>query len=147
MPKGNEQVTLNDIYSYITENQYVYFATTLDKQPKVRPMTLFYFKGRFFFITFTNDSKVLQIKNNKLCEVLLPIKDQVGNHGYIKMIGTAKINHDPNDKQDAEYYCYFFDTLYEGVDDPDFCLIELEFNEYEFFKPGDTHKVEVRSKK
>ena len=144
MPKISEQMSKNEIFTYISENQYVYFATTLDTQPKIRTMVLFYFKGRFFFITFTNDSKVIQIKNNKLCEVLLPIEDEIGNKGHIKMSGKAKVCQDPNDRQDAEYYCYFFDQLYEGTDDPDFCLIELEFDAYEIVRPGETHSVKIQ---
>ena len=143
MAKNNEQITINEILSYFSENQYVYFATMQDNQPKIRTMVLFYFKGRFFFVTLTNDSKVAQVKNNKLCEVLLPIKDELGNTGHIKMTGTAKICNDPDDRQDAEYYCYFFDQLYEGADDPDFCLMSLEFQVYEVVKPGETHSVKV----
>ena len=144
MAKNND-LNLTDIFSYISENQYVYFTTTQELQPRVRTMVLFYYKGRFFFITFTNDAKVVQIRNNKLCEVLLPIKDELGNLGHIKMSGRAKICTDPNDRQDAEYYCYFFDQLYEGVDDPDFCLIELDFDSYEYVKPGETHSVRIHS--
>jgi general stress protein 26 len=104
---------------------------------------LFFNKGKFYFVTFTNDSKVAQIRQNKLCEVLLPIKDEVGNRGYIKMTGKAKICNDPYAREDAQYFCYFFDDFYEGADDPDFTLIELNFEAYEFMKPGETHSVKV----
>ena len=145
MSKNQDQISVQEIYSYISENQYVYFATTLESQPKIRTMVLFFFKGRFFFVTFTNDSKVLQIKNNKLCEVLLPITDELGNRGQIKMTGKAKICTDPDDRQDAEYYCYFFDDLYEGTDDPDFLLVELEFESFEIMKPGNRHTTKIHS--
>ncbi|MCL2062860.1 MAG: pyridoxamine 5'-phosphate oxidase family protein [Candidatus Cloacimonetes bacterium] len=145
MSKLNDQSSIKEIYSYISENQYVYFATTLDLQPKIRTMVLFFYKGRFFFVTFTNDSKVAQIKSNKLCEVLLPIQDEIGNKGHIKMTGKAKICSDPDARQDAEYYCYFFDQYYDGADDPDFCLIELDFEFYEIMKPGDSHTKKFHS--
>ena len=143
MAKGSDQITMTDIFSYISENQYVYLATTLEMQPKIRPMVLFYYKKKFYFVTFKNDSKIAQIKNNKLCEVLLPIKDELDNNGYIKMTGTAKINNDAFIKEEATYFCYFFDQYYEGPDDPDFCLIECEFGVYEFLKPGDIHSVKI----
>jgi len=143
MGKSSSQPTLSDIYSYIGSNQYVYFATTLENQPKIRPMVLFFHKSRFFFITFTNDSKISQIKGNKLCEVLLPIKDEVGNRGYVKMTGKAKICNDPYARDEAQYFCYFFDDLYEGSDDPTFTLIELNFDAYEILKPGDTHSIKI----
>ena len=143
MAKGSNQTTISDIYSYIAGNQYVYFATTLDNQPKIRPMVLFFYKGKFFFVTFTNDSKIAQIKGNKLCEVLLPIKDEVGNLGYVKMTGKAKICNDPYSRDDAQYFCYFFDDFYEGSDDPNFTLIELNFDSYEILKPGETHSAKV----
>jgi general stress protein 26 len=143
MGKQNDQISLGEIFSYITENQYIYFATTQDKQPKIRPMVLFYYRGRFFFVTFTGDAKVGQIKSNKQCEVILPIEDDVGNKGYIKMTGNARINTDANDKDEAQYFCYFFDNMYDGSDDPDFTLIELDFETYELFRPGQNHSVKV----
>jgi len=141
MSKGSGQVSIADIYTYISGSQNVYFATTLDMQPKIRPMVLFYYKGKFFMVTFSTDSKIAQIKSNKLCEVLLPIQDEYGNNGYIKLIGTAKICTDMDCREDASYFCYFFDQYYKGADDPDFCLIELTFDTYEMLKPGDNHKV------
>ena len=145
MPKNSDQISMNEVYSYITENQYVYLATTQEMQPKIRPMVLFFYKGLFYFVTFTNDPKVAQIKNNKLCEVLLPIKDELNNNGYIKMTGRAKICTDADARYDAAYFCYFFDQYYDGPDDPDFCLIECSFDTFEFLKPGDNHKTKVQS--
>ena len=142
MAKSSGLPTVSDVYSYIAGNQYVYFATTLDNQPKIRPMVLFFHQGRFFFITFTNDSKVTQIKRNKLCEVLLPIKDD-GNTGYVKMTGKAKICQDLDARYDAQYFCYFFDDFYDGSNDPNFTLIELIFDCFEILKPGETHSVKV----
>ena len=52
MAKSNDQTILKEIFSYLTENQYVYFATNQDSQPKIRPMVLFYYKGKFYFVTF-----------------------------------------------------------------------------------------------
>jgi general stress protein 26 len=59
------------------------------------------------------------------------------------MTGTAKINNDANDKDEAQYFCYFFDNMYDGSDDPDFTLVELDFETYEFFRPGYNHSVKV----
>jgi general stress protein 26 len=144
MAKSSD-ITLKDIFSYITANQYVYLSTTLDSQPKIRPMSLFYYKGNFYFVTYTNDAKVAQIKNNKLIEVILPIKDELNNQGYIKLTGKAKICTDADAKYDATYFCYFFDEMYDGPDDPDFCLIECTFDVYEYFEPGKRHSIKVYS--
>ena len=145
MAKSDTHISLNEIYSYLSENQYVYFATTQDMQPKLRPMVLFFIRGHFYFVSFSGDAKVAQIKQNKLCEVLLPIKDELGNTGYVKMTGVAKICNDMVVKDDAQYWCYFFDQYYDGIDDPDFCLIELEFDTFEYLKPGDNHTVKFRN--
>ena len=145
MGRKEDQMTLANIYGYFSESQKVYFATVLDEQPKLRPMTLFYYKGKFYFTTFTNDSKVAQIKSNKLCEVLMSINDEYKNDGYIKMTGTAKVCNDLDIKHDAQYFCYYFDTYYESVDDPDFCLIELSFHTYEYMKPGNDHTITVKA--
>ena len=141
MGKASDQLSKSIVYSYLSKQQYVYFATTLEAQPKIRPMTLFFEKGRFFFVTFKNDSKIGQIKSNKLCEVLLPIDDESENKGYLRLTGTAKICTDEFDRQEAAYFCYFFDEFFDGPDDPDYCLLELFFDDYELMKPGESHNT------
>ncbi|MDD4155744.1 MAG: pyridoxamine 5'-phosphate oxidase family protein [Candidatus Cloacimonetes bacterium] len=143
MAKMSDQMIIDEVFAYITENQYCYLATALEKQPKIRPMVLFYYNSRFFMVTFTNDSKVAQFKGNKLCEVCIPINDEYKNKGYIKMTGQGKIIKDYDLKYDATQFCYFFDELYEGADDPDFALIELTFNAYEIMSPGETFSKKV----
>jgi len=145
MSKGSDQITLKELLTFVKENQVVYFATMHDSQPKVRPMTLFYIYGKFYFCTFQGDPKVAQIKNNKSCQILLPLKDDYDNNGYINMIGSAKICQDMNVKQEAEYFCFFFDQFFDGADDPDFCLMELTFDSYEYLKPGENHKIVIKN--
>ena len=145
MARGTEQMTVKELMTFIKQDQVVYFTTTLDNQPKVRPMIMFYVYGKFYFCTFLGDSKVAQIKANKQCQALLPLKDDEDNNGYLNMIGTAKICNDMNIKQEAEYFCYFFDQFYDGADDPDFCLIELTFDSYEYLKPGENHKIVIKN--
>ena len=73
----------------------------------------------------------------------MPIKDELENNGYIKMTGEAFVCNDAFVKSEAEYFCYFFDQYYESVDDPDFCLIELEFKTFEYVKPGEIHSIKI----
>ena len=143
MGKVSDQLTKADLYSYISKQQYVYFATVLEKQPKLRPMTLFFDKGRFFFVTFRNDAKIIQIKSNKWCEVLLPLQDESGSHGYLRMSGFSMICSDAYTRQEATYFCYFFDDFFDGADDPSFCLLELFFDSFELLRPGESHSIKV----
>lgn len=143
MGKVNDEQVFEEIYSYIKQNQYCYLATVLEKQPKIRPMVLFYHKNRFWMITFTNDSKVAQLKKNKLCEVCIPVSDHFDNKGYIKLTGQANIVKDYDLKYDASHFCYFFDEYYNSADDPDFTLIELVFSVFEIVSPGDIHGKKV----
>ena len=143
MGKVSDQLSKADIYSYISKQQYVYFSTVLDDQPKVRPMTLFFEKGLFFFVTFRNDSKVAQIKANKKCEVLLPLKDETGSNGYLRMTGIGKVCADEYLRQEATYFCYFFDEYFDGADDPDFVLLELFFDDYELMRPNQSYSTKV----
>jgi general stress protein 26 len=145
MGKNKDYLNEDEILSYVRDNQYVYLATILENHPKVRPMTMFYYHGRYFMVTFINDSKVLQIRNNKNIEVILPLKEEPNRDGYIRFSGIAKIINDPSLKQEATYFCYFFDEFWDGSDDPEFCLLELIFDSYEYMMPGNNHKVVIKA--
>ena len=65
MSRTNESALQQDIMAWIKQNQYVYLATVDKNKARVRPVVLFIYDDRFFVTTFTGDSKVSQIQNNK----------------------------------------------------------------------------------
>lgn len=142
MARNNESQIKNEIFSLLKENQESYLATSVNDQPFVRPLILFYAYSRFWYVSFTKDAKTGQIANNKKVEVCIPLRES-GNTGYIRAQGTAKIIKDFSLKSEAVDFCYFFDDYFEGVDDPDYLLIELVFDQMQLMRPGETYSTKV----
>lgn len=137
MAKNNDSALQSEVMSYIRRYQYAYLSTCDKNQPRVRPVALFYVDGSFWVVTFKGDAKVAQIRNNKLIEVCFPIREE-GNTGYIRATGTARIDNDSYNRQEASEFCYFFEEYFSGVDDPNFTLLEIQLDEFEFMRPGET---------
>ncbi|HPY95622.1 MAG TPA: pyridoxamine 5'-phosphate oxidase family protein [Candidatus Cloacimonadota bacterium] len=142
MARNTESKLKNEMFSLIRENQESYLATSLNNQPYVRPLILFYAWGRFWYISLKNEAKTAQIQSNKRIEVCIPLRES-GNTGYIRAIGSAKIVNDPNLKYDAIDFCYFFDEYFDGADDPNYILIELFFEQMELMRPGDSYSEKI----
>ena len=124
--------------AWLSQNQYAYLATVDKKQPRVRPVVLYTFDDRYYITTFSGDSKVNQIANNKWVEICVPIREH-DNTGYIRFSGTAKIVTNPGVKAEAGEYCYFFDEYFNGYDDPDYALIEFDADFAEYLRPGERY--------
>lgn len=103
---------------------------------RVRPIVLFIHNERYFFATFTGDSKVQQIQNNKHVEVCIPLTEE-GHTGYIRLRGMASIVNNAALKAEASERCYFFDQYFSGYDDPDYTLIEFDPDLAEYLRPGE----------
>ncbi|MCB5250125.1 MAG: pyridoxamine 5'-phosphate oxidase family protein [Candidatus Cloacimonadales bacterium] len=142
MARNTESKLKSEIFALIKENQESYLATSLNNQPFVRPLILFYAWGRFWYISLKNEAKTAQLKNNNKVEVCIPLRDS-GHTGYIRASGIAKIIKDHNLRYDAIDFCYFFDEYFEGADDPNYILIELLFDQMELMRPGESYSEKV----
>lgn len=138
MARTSESALQQEILAWIRQNQYVYLATVDKKQPRVRPVVLFMYEERYFIVTFSGDSKVGQIANNKWVELCVPLHEE-GNTGYIRLTGTANIVHNAALKAEAGECCYFFDEYFNGYDDPDYTLIEFDPDLAEYLRPGERY--------
>ncbi|PKN78917.1 MAG: hypothetical protein CVU48_06905 [Candidatus Cloacimonetes bacterium HGW-Cloacimonetes-1] len=146
MSRTNESSLQLEIMSWIKRDQYAYLATADKKQPHVRPVVLFMVEDSYHIVTFSGDSKVQQINNNKQVEICIPISEDSQN-GYIRLIGLAHIVTKADEKRDATEYCYFFDEYFRGFDDPDFTLISFDPTEAEYLRPGETYSQSCQLKR
>ncbi len=142
MAKNTDSQIRQEIYSYFKQSQNIIFATCDKGQPKVRPMVLFYVDFKFWLVTYRNDAKVFQIEKNSKMEICYLLQED-GQNGYIRATGDVKIINDLDLKSRATEFCYFFDTMFEGASDPDFCLMELDFSSLEFMRPGETYTQSI----
>ncbi len=142
MGKNNDSQIKQEIFSLIHENQYCYFSTSLNNQPFLRPMVLFYAYSRFWIVTFKKDAKIQQVQTNNKIEICIPLHE-TGNTGFIRAQGIAKIIKDNNIKREAIDFCYFFDDYFEGIDDPDYMLIELIFDQMQLMRPGESYSTKL----
>ncbi|MCB5228586.1 MAG: pyridoxamine 5'-phosphate oxidase family protein [Candidatus Cloacimonetes bacterium] len=138
MARNSESALLGEILSWLRQNQYVYLATCDKKQPRVRPIVLYSFEDRYFFTTFSGNSKVAQVNANRWVEVCVPLQED-GHNGYLRLSGIAKVVSNSGLKAEAAEYCYFFDQFFGGYDDPDYALIEFEPDYVEYMRPGENH--------
>lgn len=114
----------------------MYLATVEKRQPRVRPLVMFLYDERYFFATFSGDSKVGQVAGNKWVEVCVPLTEE-GHTGYIRLTGTAWIVNNATLKAEASERCFFFDEYFSGYDDPDYTLIEFDPEMAEYLRPGE----------
>ncbi len=138
MARTSESALQQEIMAWISQNQYVYLATVDKKQPRVRPVVLFIYDDRYFFATFSGDSKVGQLAANKWVEVCVPLHES-GNTGYIRLSGIAMIVSNAALKADASERCFFFDEYFNGYDDRDYSLFEFEADIAEYLRPGERY--------
>jgi len=146
MARTNESQLQQEIMAWIGQNQYVYLASCDKKQARVRPVVLFTSENRYFFATFSGDSKVAQIQNNKHVEICIPLNED-GHTGYIRLTGIATIVHNAALKAEASERCFFFDQYFNGYDDPDYTLIEFDPDIAEYLRPGESHNQSVNLKR
>ena len=80
------------IMSSFNEQQVVSLATTEEKQPRVRPMTLIHMDGKFYMITGArggkNARKLEQIRENPRFEYYLTLKGTEMD-GFIRGMGKT----------------------------------------------------------
>jgi general stress protein 26 len=146
MARTSESALQQEMLSWIKQNQYVYLATSDKNHPHVRPVVLFIHDERYFVATFSGDSKVSQISNNKLVEVCIPLVED-GHTGYVRLSGHASLVHNAALKAEASERCFFFDEYFSGYDDPDYTLIELDFDYAEYLRPGERYSQSCNLKR
>ena len=114
----------------------VILATSEEDQPRLRPVTLIHLDGRFLITTGTKSSKVDHIlKNPKVEFLMLLLEDE--NTGYVRGRCVASILNDKEIKRVLYEKVPHVSQLWEGPEDGDLTIIELEPVEYDYMKPGE----------
>lgn len=125
----------SEVWRLFQKTQTIYLATCDAGQPRVRPVSLIYYNDRFWVATGTYNAKVIQIRENKKVEFCY-LLERFGHNGYIRGAGEARIVKDMKTRKLLADNMEFFGEYWTGVDDPNYCLIEIIMRDIEYLKPG-----------
>jgi general stress protein 26 len=126
---------VGQILNKFKETQFVALATIDGIQPRVRPMTLINLDRRFWMVTSTSSSKVMQIKQNSNVEFTYQFNEN-SEDCCIRILGKAKIIKDKKIKTSIAKRIYFFNNYWSGPEDPDYTLLEILPDELQYVAPS-----------
>ena len=133
---------IEDAWSRIADFQHVFLATMEESQPRVRPVTLINFDGRFWIMTDTWSEKVKQIQRNPKVEFSFTFAD--GDEDCcMRITGSAKAIEDKQLKTKLSKHCDFFSKHWKTVDDPNYTLLEVCPAEIVIVRPNETIRMKV----
>jgi general stress protein 26 len=125
-----------EVWQLFQPKQIIYFATIEGNKPRVRPVTMLCQDDRFWILTGTNDNKVSQLQQNPRIELCLPLENDNSN-GYVRISGKAIIVQEESLRRKLAENCDYFHNYWQDTNDPGYTLLEIEFQEIEYLKPGD----------
>ena len=138
----NEIEDIEEAWNQFGDFQHVFLATMDGDQPRVRPVTMISFDGKFWVTTDTWSGKVKQIQKNPKVEFSFVFKK--GNRDCcIRVAGLAKIVKDKEIKTELAKHCDFFSKHWESVDDPDYTLLEIYPAEATYVTPDKTTRMKL----
>lgn len=140
MVEENEDI--EEVWSQFKDFQHVFLATMEGDQPRVRPVTLINFDGKFWVTTDTWSEKVKQIQKNPKAEFSFMFKK--GDRACcIRVTGLAKIIEDKLVKAKLARHCDFFSKHWESIDDPSYTLLEIFPSEATYVTPDKTTRTKL----
>ena len=135
---GNIKKLLNQFKDF----QHVFLATVEGDQPRVRPVTLINFDGKFWITTGTGSAKVEQIRRNPKVEFSFMFKKR-NRDCCIRVTGLAKIIEDDQIKTRVAAHCDFFNKHWKSVNDPNYTLLQISPSEATYVTPSRTTRIKL----
>ena len=115
-----------------------YLATVEDDQPRTRPVSILWFEDAVWLTSGTTNGKTQQVRRNPLVELCVPI-ERDDRRGYVRLAGEAEIVTDPQLRAKIAAELPFFDTFWEGTDDPRYTLIRIVPGQILYLRPEEDH--------
>ena len=122
------EITLDDIIPKLNTMPVVYFATTVDDQPRVRPMALIFHDGNYYLTSRSYEVKMMEIKQNSKMEFSFFVVNEDKSNWNIRAAGQAFVVKDLEVKTAAVKAITFFDHYWTGPNDPNYALISLKID-------------------
>jgi general stress protein 26 len=133
---------IKKVLNQFEDFQHVFLATVDGDQPRVRPVTLINFDGKFWITTDTWSEKVKQTRKNPKVEFSFVFKK--GNRDCcVRVTGLAKIIEDKQIKTRLATHCDFFSKHWKSVNDPNYTLLQISPSEATYVTPSKTTRIKL----
>ena len=139
---AKETKNIKEALNQLKNFQHVFLATIDDDQPRVRPVTLINFEGKFWITTDAKSEKVKQIMKNPKVEFSFIFKKRNRNC-CLRVTGLAKIIKDRQIKAKLAKHCNFFSKHWKSVDDPNYALLQIIPSEITYVTPEETKRMKL----
>jgi len=134
---------IQEVWKSFSGEPHIFLATIEGDQPRVRPVTLIHIQNKLFVTTGSNDAKVKQIKQNPKTEFCLMLEKEE-RKGTIRAECEARIVENKDIKAEVYNNISFAKEFWKSPEDPNYTLIWLQPNVFEYMKPGSVQAVEIR---
>jgi general stress protein 26 len=140
--KYREQEMNEALSKYLKDKMMADLATVEGLQPRVRPITLMYYRESFWIATGKSDAKSRQIEQNPLVEAVYILKGEQ-NTGYIRISGSlAQISDLPTRKDLADWSGFIYE-YFDSPENPDLAIYQLVPSSIRLMNPGDMYETEM----
>ena len=123
---SDKELTLEDIKPLFNTMPIVYFATSVDNQPHVRPMALIFNEGKYLLTSRAYEIKMKEVEQNSKMEFSFFITKEDRHNWNIRVTGHAAVVEDLEVKKSAVKAITFFDNYWTSPSDPNYGLISLK---------------------
>ncbi len=123
---SDKELKLEDIKPFFNTMPIVYFATSVDDQPHVRPMALIFCDSKYWLTSRAYEIKMKEVEQNSKMEISFFVKDGEQHNLNIRATGHAAVVEDLKVKKSAVKAITFFDGYWTGPEDPNYGLISLK---------------------
>jgi uncharacterized pyridoxamine 5'-phosphate oxidase family protein len=137
-----------EVWKHFRESQLVSFATNDGNQPRVRPVMVIRFEGRFFVSASTGKGYTEQVTGNprtEFCLVLGDITRDPSKVGYVRVTCNAHEIQDENFKKKLYNQIGFLKMFNKTLADflTNAILLELKPSAVKYMAPGTWQAKEV----
>jgi len=123
---SDKELTLQDIKPFFNTMPIVYFATSVDDQPRVRPMALIFCDGKYWLTSRAYEIKMKEVEQNSKMEFSFFVIKEDRNNLNFRATGQAFVEVNQKVKESAKKAITFFDNYWTGPTDPNYGLIGLK---------------------
>lgn len=133
--KNIDKDLLGEALDYLHHTQPVFLATCDADQPRLRPVTLIYFKKKLWVATGSKNAKIRQIMKNNKIELCL-FAEQQKSQGYVRACGTANVVTNQRTRRSLAANLSFFKDFWSDREDKRYTLLEIKVKSIEYLKPN-----------